>query len=64
MTPGHPLNDDCYIPPIPARLPPSKDPNNTFWIIIAILFIGVMFIVPLLIIAGFEFGVLGKVEHA
>ena len=62
MTSGQPLNDDCYIPPVPAGTPPPKDPNNTLWIVIAVLFFGAVFILPF-VIAAFVFSMAGTIEH-
>jgi hypothetical protein len=64
MTPGKPPGDDFYIPPVTAGTPPPEAGDNTLWIIIGVLFIGVTFIVPLLVIAGFTSGTLGNVKHA
>jgi archaeal type IV pilus assembly protein PilA len=64
MTPGKPSRDNFTIPPLPAGTPPPKAGDNTLWIILGVLFIGVTFIVPLLIIAGFASGTLGNVRHA
>ena len=61
-TGGQPSRDDCYIPPVTGGTPPPKDPHNTLWIILAVLVIGIVFILPA-VIAAFVFSMAGNIEH-
>jgi hypothetical protein len=62
VTGNQPARDDCYIPPATDGSPPPRDADTTLWIILAVLVIGIVFILPA-VIAAFVFSMAGSVEH-